>query len=154
MTALTVASTAYGMYAQNEAGKASQGIANRNADLLERSADDAMKRGNEEALDSRRRTRLLTGEQRVAAATQGIDVNTGVAADLQEQSNAWGERDEATIRRNAFDEAWGIKTQAGNQRLAGRYARRAATNEAIGTGLGGVGRSYAYWQEDRVPRVQ
>ncbi len=148
MTALTVAATAYGAYAQNEAGKAQQDISNRNAKLLDRAADDALERGNEEALGARRRTRLLVGEQRAAGAAQGLDVNTGVVADLQSQAEGWGVHDEATIRRNAFHEAWGIRTQASNARVGGRYARRAATNQAIGTTLGGVGQAYGYWQEE------
>lgn len=154
MTALAVASTAYSAYSQNEAGKAQQSIANRNAKLLERSADQALVRGNEEAINSRRRTRLLVGEQRAAAAGQGIDVNSGVAADLQEQAESFGAQDEAMIRRNALDEAWGIRTQASNQRMEGRYARREGTNKAIGTGLGGMGQAYGYWQDERSPKVR
>lgn len=154
MTALTLAATGYQVYAQNQAGKAQQKIANNNAKLLERSADDAISRGNEEALGARRRTRLLVGEQRAAAAAQGLDVNVGAPADLQEQAAAFGAHDEATIRRNAFNEAWGIRTQASNQRTEGRYARRSATNQAIGTGLGGLGQSYGYWQQERTPKVK
>jgi hypothetical protein len=151
MTALTVASTAYGAYAQNQAGKAQQDIANRNAKLLDRSAADALTRGNEEALASRRRTRVLVGQQRAAAAAQGLDVNTGAPADLQNQAEAFGAQDEATIRRNAFNEAWGIRTQASNQRTEGRYARRAGINQAIGTSLGGMGQAYSYWRDERSP---
>lgn len=154
MAALTLVATGYQAWAQNEAGKAQQDIANRNAKLLERSADDAIARGNEEAMALRRRTRLLVGEQRAAAAAQGLDVNVGAAADLQEQAAAFGAYDEATIRRNAYREAWGIRTQAGNQRMEGSYARRGATNQAIGTSLGGLGQSYGYWQQERAPKVR
>lgn len=154
MTALTLAATGYQAYAQYEAGKEQQSIANRNAKLLEKSADQALERGNEEAIGVRRRTRLLVGEQRAAAAAQGLDVSVGAPADLQEQAAAFGAADEATIRRNAFDEAWGIRTQASNQRQAGRYARREGTNGAIGTSLGGLGKSYGYWQEERSPKVK
>ncbi len=151
--ALVLGAAAYQGYAQHEAGQAQEDIAKRNAKLLDRSAADALRRGDQEAIASRRRTKLLVGEQRAAAAAQGLDVNTGVAADLQEQARAFGEEDEATIRRNAFDEAWGIRTQARNQRAEGRYAARAGTNQAIGTGLGGLGSAYGYYQEGRSPRV-
>ena len=154
MTALTLATTAYSMNAEHEAGKAQQKIAGNNAALLDRAAEDALDRGNTEALNVRRRTRLLVGEQRSSAAAQGVDVNSGAAADLQEQAAAWGAHDEATIRRNAFNEAWGIRTQASNQRTEGRYARRSATNQAVGTGLGGLGQSYTYWQAERAPKVE
>lgn len=154
MTALTLAAAGYQAHAQYEAGKEQQSIANRNAKLLEKSAEQALDRGNEEAIGVRRRTRLLIGEQRAAAAAQGLDVSVGAPADLQEQAAAFGAADEATIRKNAFDEAWGIRTQASNQRTAGRYARREGTNAAIGTSLGGIGKSYGYWQEERAPRVR
>lgn len=154
MTALTLAATGYSVYAQNEASKAQQKIANRNADLLEQQADSVLAAGEEEAKNARRRTKLLIGEQRASAAAQGLDVNTGVAADLQDQAAAWGANDEQTIRRNAWRDAWGIRTQAGNQRTEGRYARRAGINNAIGTGLGGLGTAYSYWQADKQPKVR
>lgn len=152
--ALVLAATGYQAYASNQAGKAQQSIANSNAKLLDRSASDAIARGNEEAIASRRRTKMLIGEQRAAAAAQGLDVNTGVAADLQDQAFQHGAADEATIRRNAFREAWGIRAQASNQRMEGRYARQAGRNQAIGTTLGGLGDSYAYWQSSRSPKVK
>lgn len=151
--ALVLAAAGTQAYAQNQAGKAQQSIANNNAKLLDRSAQDALARGNEEAIAQRRRTRMLVGEQRAAAAAQGLDVNSGVAADIQDQAYQHGLADEATIRRNAFREAWGIKTQAKNQRTEGAYARRSGTNQAIGTSLGGLGDSYAYWQSSRSPKV-
>jgi hypothetical protein len=153
MTALTLAATGYQAYAQREAGEAQEAIAKRNAKLLERSADDALARGNEEVIAHRRRTRMLVGSQRATAAAQGLDVNSGVSLDLQDQATMHGAADEATIRRNAWREAYGIRTQAGNQRMEGRYARRAGTNQAIGTTLGGIGNAYAYWQADRAPRT-
>ena len=150
---LTVASAGVSAYGSYKAGEAQQDIANRNAKLLERSADDAIERGNEEAIASRRRTKLLVGEQRATAAAQGLDVNSGVAFDLQDQATQHGLADEATIRKNAWREAWGIRTQAGNQRQEGRYAKRAGTNNAIGTSLSGLGQSYAYWQAGQSPKM-
>lgn len=150
---LTVAATGVQAYGSYQAGKAQRDIANRNAELLDASAEDAIARGNEEAIASRRRTKLLVGEQRAAAAAQGLDVNTGVAFDLQDQAAQHGLADEATIRKNAWREAWGIRTQAGNQRAEGRYAQRAGTNQAIGTSLSGLGQSYAYWQSGQSPRM-
>lgn len=140
--AVLLATAAYTGYAQNEAGKAQKDIANRNASLMEAAADDAIERGNEEALAVRRRTRGIVGKQRAAFAGQGIDISTGTAMDLQEETSALGELDEATVRKNAFREAWGLRGQASNDRQAGAYARRAGTNQAIGTVLGGVGDAY------------
>lgn len=154
MAGLTLAAAGYQAYASHESGKAQRKIANRNADLLDRSADDALARGGEEALAVRRRGRQLVGDQRAAAAAQGLDVNQGAAADLQEQAATFAAQDEATVRKNAWREAYGIRSQAGNQRMQGRYAQRTGTNNAIGTGLEGIGKSYAYWQADQSPRMR
>lgn len=152
--ALVAGSAVYGAYAQNEAGKAQQSLANQNAKTLDAQAEDAIQRGQQEVHALRRRTRGLVGNQRVQAALQGIDVNSGVAMDLQDDSFAQGAIDEAQIRENALDEAWGIRRQASNQRLSGNYARRAGRNQAAGTVLGGIGESArAYYTYDR-PKIQ
>lgn len=148
--ALVAGSAVYGAYATNKAAKDSQRLSNRNAALLDEQADDAIRRGELEVRALRRRTRAMVGRQRVQAAGQGLDVNSGVARDLQDDARAQGAMDEALARQNAFDEAWGLRGQSSNQRLAGRYARRAGRNQAIGTILGGIGDSArTYYQFDR-----
>lgn len=144
---LTAASAIYNGYAQNEAGQAQKKLANKNADLLDASAADAVDRGNQDAMQITRRAKRLKGEQRASFAGQGVDVNTGTAAALQDETLAMGELDAEQTRKNAFREAWGIKGQASNQRLSGRYAQRAGQNQAFGTLLGGAGNTaQAYYQ--------
>ncbi len=147
------AAAVYTANAQQQAGQAQKKLANRNADLLDNSAADAIDRGNQDALQVTQRARRLRGAQRASFAGQGVDVNTGTAAALQEETTSMGEVDAAQVRKNAFREAWGIKTQAGNQRLGGDFSAAAGRNQAIGSVLGGIGdASRAYYQYD-APRV-
>lgn len=152
--ALLIAGAAgYSAYAQNQAGKQQQKLANRNADNLDAAATDAVARGEEDALSIRTRGRGIRGAQRAKLAGSGVDVGSGTAVDLQNETTAMTQQDEAKIRKNAFREAWGIRTQASYGREAGSYARQAGTNNAIGTVLGGGGEAYrGYYTFDK-PRI-
>lgn len=143
--AIVLATAAYSAYATNEAGKDSQKIAGRNAAVKEAAAADAIERGNEDMMAIRRRTRGLVGKQRAAFASQGIDVSTGSAMDLQDETKALGVIDEATTRKNAFREAWGLNASATNERIAGTYGRRASTSQALGELGTGVARAAPYF---------
>lgn len=151
---LVAASAVYGAYAQNQAASAQMKLANKNADLLESQAEDALQRGELEVRAVRRRARALVGRQKAQAAGQGLDVSAGVVDDLTHETHAMGAVDMDRARQNSFDEAWGIRAQSSNQRLAGRYAYRSGRNAAVGTVLGGIGDSArAYYQFDR-PQIQ
>lgn len=153
-SAITAGAALYGAYAQNEAGRQQQKIANRNAELLDASAADAIQRGEEQARQVKRQARSLRGRQRAAAAGGGVDVNSGTALDLQEETTALGEIDAATLRKNAFREAWGIRMQASNQREAGAFAKRTGRNQAIGTLIGGAGQTYKDYYSYDAPKVK
>lgn len=150
MAALAVAGAGYQAYAQNQAGKQQKKLADKNAELIDAQAEDALQRGEEQARAVRRATKKAVGSQRTAYATQGVDVSTGTAMDIQDETKLLGLSDEATVRKNAFREAWGLKKQASNQRLGGKYARREGRNAAIASGISGLGASYrAYYDYDR-----
>lgn len=153
-SAITAGAAVYGAYAQNEAGRQQQKIANRNADLLDASASDAIQRGEEQARKITRQARSLRGRQRVALAGGGVDVNSGTALDLQEETTALGKLDAATMRKNSWTEAWGIRMQAGNQREAGAFAKRTGRNQAIGTLIGGAGQTYKDYYSYDAPKVK
>lgn len=144
--ALILGTAAYGAYAQDQAGKEQKKLANKNADMLDAQANDEVARGEEDAMAIRRRGRVLKGAQRAAFAAQGVDVGTGTALDLQNETDESTVVDEATARRNAARTAWGLRTNASNQRLGGRYARAAGRNQAIGTALDGTARAYPYFR--------
>ncbi len=153
--ALVAGSVAYSTYAQQKAASEQQKIANRNADLVDDQAKDALIRGQQEVNALHRRTRALVGRQRAQAAAQGLDVTQGTPAELVDQSWAAGAQDESIARENAFREAWGLKKQASNIRTGGKFAYRAGRNQAIGTALGGLGETArTYYQYDYRPTIE
>lgn len=143
--ALLAATAVYGAYSADQAGEAQEKLSRRNASMIEASAADSLARGEEEVLATKRRIRRTIGSQRAGFAAQGVDVGTGSALDIQNESRELGEVDIAQVRKNAFREAWNLNTQAANTRLAGTYARRASRNQVAGTLLGGVGQASSYW---------
>ena len=165
--AATVVAAAYGAYSQYQAGedqkkaaRAQKDLANKNAKLLDEQADDATARGNEEAMLINRRARGLRGQQRASLAGQGVDVGTGTAADLQNETTLLGGLDADQTRKNAFREAWGIRGKASNERLAGEYNYRenmnkakAYRNQAYGSALGGAAAGYDSWYSNSHPKV-
>ena len=136
---LMAVGTGAGMYASYQAGKANQKINNYNAAVADMQATDALARGETTASEAGTKTRELIGAQKAAYAAQGIDVTTGSAAEVQDQTQQIAQRDIQTIRLNALREAWGYKSQAKGMRMAGKYAYQGGVNNAIGTGLSGAG---------------
>ena len=76
-----------------------------NAEMSEISAEDVLRRGEREANSVRRSGRAVRGSQRAAYAAQGVDVDSGSAADIQEETDILSEADSRTVRNNA----WGTK---------------------------------------------
>lgn len=130
-----------GAYSQSQAlqaeGAASKTLANANARFSDLAADDAVIRGEKEAVRIKRDTKRLIGSQRVALAAQGIDVGSGSALDVQEDTAAFGATDAETARNNAWREAMGYKVQAADQRFRGDFAERSSRSAARSTLLTG-----------------
>lgn len=106
----------------------------RNSEIL---AHDAIERGGQEELRLRRSLAQNAGNQRVQAASSGIDINSGSVLDARNASISEGEHDAEAIRFNAARERWGYLSQANNlnnqaaySRAAGKYA---ANNILFGT---------------------
>ena len=103
----------------------------RNSDIL---AHDAIERGGQEELKLRRQLAQVAGNQRVQAASSGIDVNSGSALDARNASISEGEYDAEAIRFNAARERWGYQSQANNLRNQAAYSRaagKAAANNIL-----------------------
>ena len=101
------------------------------ARTVSRQAAGARRRGELAESRSRASTRKLLGAQRAALAAQGIDPESGSAAEVQQETRALGDVDAATVRRNARLEALGFElgetdllTRARLARIGGRVRRR------------------------------
>lgn len=111
LSAAGAATSAIGAYQQ---AKTASKVAERNAKIADMQAEDALRRGEVEAADLRRRVAATKSSQRVALAARGLDLTYGTAADLQDQTDFFGESDVATIRTNARKEAWARRSQGAN----------------------------------------
>ena len=83
-----------------------------NSKRLKMAAEDAKKRGAKDVADFIKGIRKFEGAQVAAMAAQGIEVTSGSAADIREETLETGFEDAATIRTNAIREAFGYKKQA------------------------------------------
>jgi hypothetical protein len=146
MAAIPIAMSLAGgmMGAQNarQQGAFQAAMAEQNAGYKEAAAQDAEKRGAADADRYRRQVGQLIGSQRAGFAANGIDVNSGTAADIQDDTAAFGEFDALTIANNAAREAWGYRVGAQNDLMNGRMAQGNAKSAATGSILGGVGSAF------------
>jgi len=116
-----------GAYTQTSAANKA---ASFNQQVMEQNALDAQQRGAKEESKFRMQLSQLQGRQRASQAASGGLVDAGSGADINEQTQYFGEQDALTIKYNADLEAAGYRNQA---RLAG--AQRRSTALAVGTSL-------------------
>ena len=83
-----------------------------NAQTADQQALDAFALGEESRTRFLKSASQFRGKQRVALGGQGIALNTGSARRIQEDTADAVAADAATIKTNAWRQAWGFKTQA------------------------------------------
>lgn len=132
------------MGAQNarQEGAFNSGMLKRNAALKEQAAQETIFAGDTSADWQRVRTGQGIGTQRSVQAANGIDVNSGSAAQLQDDTAMIGELDALTIQNNAAREAYGYRIQADQDRMNAAQTLTNAGNKATGSILGGLGSAF------------
>jgi hypothetical protein len=110
--------SAYGAFQSSQAEKAAAKtqakINANNQKVAEWQAQDAIKRGGEQDIESRRRYAQIGGTQRTALAGKGIDIGEGTALDMLEDTSIFEGIDSGRIRDNAEREAYGFRFQGAN----------------------------------------
>lgn len=119
---------------QNEALEYNAQINEKNAAIADLQSKDAINRGAITEYQIRRDTKRFIGDQRVAAAASGVDVNSGSAVDAQADTAGLGELDAITARRNAQMEAWDLKNQANNLRAEAKLNRKGKASPYLAAG--------------------
>ena len=161
MIAVTVVSgamTAYGQHQQGQAAKAEgdyrAAIGRNNQIRANFLADDALTRGKEEKRKAALRGRLLIGQMRTALGANGVEVNTGSAADMQVDQAGVNSLDVFTAENNAEREAQEYMIKAQNfeneamlSEFAGANAARAGKTAAAGTLLKTAGSVAGKWYQ-------
>lgn len=154
---LAIASMAFTAYAgmeqakgQEDMARYQQDVANKNAENDEFRARQAATIGAVQEEQHRAKVRQMAGAQRADFAARGIDLQSGVVQDMQDETYTMGETDALTIRFNAMNEAWGYKQQAANSRNEGRAARfqgkQAKRNTYLTTAANVAGMGYNAYQ--------
>ena len=176
---------AYGSYSEAEGtkaqGKFQQSIHDYNARVSELQATDAVDRGEEMATEIgirrdanlsslRKGTGNLKSTQKVSLAAQGIETETGSAAQILSDTEYLSSLDELelkknaamdiiTTKNNAFRKAMGFKIEAEQYGMKGRMTADATDNAVSSTLMtGGLQtanlalRSYGSYSEKHPPR--
>lgn len=125
-----------GAQAAKKAGDAQASADMQNAQYADMAANDSVKRGGMSEDQQRLQTAAAIGTQRAGFAANGVDVNSGSAANIQDDTAQLGEFDALTIRNNAAREAWGYRTQSQTYRDSAKTALSSAKNNMFGSLLG------------------
>jgi hypothetical protein len=145
----TVGGTVMSAASAYQQGQAAEQTAKNNAQMAEYAAQDAQRRGEEEALAVQRKGAALKSSQRVGLAARGLDLGYGTAADLQDQTDFFTASDVATTRTNAAREAWNMRARGQGMLAQGRADALNAQNQAVGSLLGGAGAVSDRWYRYR-----
>ena len=117
----------YAAYAQQDAANKAasyQGkMLSRNAALLEDQAKDIERRGFLAESEARKRVSAIQGAQRAMFAGAGVDVLSGSAMQVFQETEMLGDQDALTVRYNAAMEAYGSRHQAMNLLAQRRLVR-------------------------------
>lgn len=133
---LGAASTAMSAASAYQSSRIQQQVANNNAAMADYEAAAAERRGQEEAARIRRAADQTKGLQRNVLAGRGVDLTSGTAAEIQDQTDFFGQLDAIQARENAATEAWGLRFQSASTRAAARTQSptRAAVTSLISGG--------------------
>lgn len=127
---------------QKESGVFQSGILTQNAAFKTQAANEAINAGNTSADWQRVRTGQAVGTQRSVQAANGIDVNSGSSAQMQDDTAMLGELDALTIQNNAAREAYGYRVQAKQDLLNANQTVQNGKTAAMGSILGGIGGAF------------
>lgn len=125
-------------------------IADINARLSEKAAQQELQRGQFEVGQITRRAGQIKGSQRASMAANGIDLGVGSAAELQASTDLMKEIDRNQAEVNAISSAWGYRTQGTNYQNQATLSRASASSINPGASaatslLGSAGNVASQW---------
>jgi len=135
---LAVASTVMTAKSQIDQGKFQAGTERYNARVAENQAQQTLNVGTEKENILRQQSAELLSKQRAQLGAAGVDIGSGSALQLQEDTIALGEADALRIRSTAEAESGSLMTQAELRKSQAGFAETAGMNKAFGTLLGGA----------------
>lgn len=151
---MTAAAQRRNAIAQSQQSHYQAAVARNNQIAAEHAARDAEARGRQTAADIRRKQSAVTGAQRAQLAAAGVDVSSGTALSLTEETAGLAAQDIAVARNNAAREALGFRNQGSNfnaevglRQSAGANALASGNAAATGTLLTTAGSAATKWYD-------
>lgn len=138
MATVAVVSAAFTANQQVKQGKFQKSTADYNARVAENEAEETRNAGVERENIQRRKTAELLSKQRAQLGAANVDLSSGSALQLQEETQALGEADALRIRSNFESQAEALETGADLTQSQGRFAESAGKSGAFGTVLQGA----------------
>ena len=138
---VTAVSAAFTANQQIKKGKFEKGVADYNARVAENEAEETRNAGVEQENIQRRRTAELLSKQRAQLGASNVDLSTGSALQLQEDTATLGEADALRIRSNFEGRAEALETGSVLTRQQGEFAESAGRGDAFGTLLSGTSKA-------------
>lgn len=132
-TTATVASGVSNAKAAKRQGREAARQGQFNAQMAEYAALDAERRGREEAAAIQRQANSLKGEQRAAAAANGLTAGYGTLGVADAQANFFADIDAQTALDDAAMQANTARTQGAEAVRAGNAAQKQAYRSANAT---------------------
>ncbi len=144
-TAMGVVSSVQSANAQSAQYEYQAKVAAQNAKIAQSNADQKRQEGIEEARLQRMKTLQAVGSQQAAMAANGVDISSGTALDIVEDTAAMGELDALTTRYNYETQALAYEQQANNYSnqsnldvIASQNAYSSGITNAVATGFNGL----------------
>ena len=126
-------------------GQVAKQVGRNNQIMAEYAAQDAERRGGEDAIKVHQRASAVSGSQRASMAAKGLDLGVGTPAELLDQTDFFGATDIATTRNNAAKGAWSARAGGTNARAQGDASATQGSLSAFGTVLGTAGSVASKW---------
>lgn len=152
-TILQLGGALVGGLSQMANARASARAATRSAQYADEAAREALESGKQESDLRQRAGAKLMGQNAVAAAANGMDVTSGSALDMLEDTHSSVNQDAFRIRTNAWRESKALSQQAANYRAEAASANSAARFAPIQTVLGAGARVFDRWGQYQAGQI-
>jgi|TARA_R110000851_G_scaffold214047_2_gene366667 hypothetical protein len=146
---LMAASTLMAAKSAQDQGDYASGTAKYNARVAENEAEDTRAVGVQEENKQRRATAQQLSQQRAALGASGVELGSGSALQLQQDTEILGDIDAGRIKSNYADAADSLDTGASLTLADGANAKRAGNNQAMGTLLSGGAKVAGKWYDKK-----
>lgn len=139
--AVAVASTAFQVQQARQQGKFQKGVADFNARTAENEAEATRTAATAAENTQRQRTAELLSRQRAQLGAAGVELGSGSALQLQQDTLTLGEADALRIRERGDVAFEALQTEAGLTESRGAFAEAAGRSAAVGSLLTGAGKT-------------